>query len=270
MERPKKSFKNLIDTSTVDFGKTSKEYASRPGFPTSFYDRMEKICPFEGKQVLDIATGTGQIALEVASRGATIIGIDISTNQIENAKERAKNLGLEKSCQFNVSSAEDSKQPDSFFDIAFAGQCWHWFNAARAMAEIKRILKPGGYLVVCAFCYLPKRSAVAKRTEDLILKYNPQWQLSGWDGLFPQQVDQLVVDGGFDLTEQFCYDHMQNFSHSEWISRISTCNGVGSGNLSQDQLNSFFIDLKDMLLKEFPEEPMGIWHRIFAVVVRKL
>jgi SAM-dependent methyltransferase len=96
------------------------------------------------------------------------------------------------------------------------------------MKEIRRVLKPDGHLVVCAFCYLPKRSLVAKRTEDLILKYNPTWKLANWNGMFPEQgndfffffsffhpffshhffkffspsVDQLVIDGGFDFVEQ--------------------------------------------------------------------
>ena len=52
-------------------------------------------------------------------------------------------------------------------------------------------------------------------------------------------VDQLVVDGGFELVEQFSYDHQQFFSHEAWRGRIRTCNGVGSGTLSEEQTKQF-------------------------------
>jgi hypothetical protein len=60
--------------------------------------------------------------------------------------------------------------------------------------------------------------------------------MHGFDGLYPQQVDQLVVGAGFELVEQFCYDHLQPFSHRAWVGRMRTCNGVGSGKLSEEQV----------------------------------
>ena len=40
-------------------------------------------------------------------------------------------------------------------DLVTAGQCWHWFDQPRAIAEVIRLLKPGGQLVIANFDWLP-------------------------------------------------------------------------------------------------------------------
>lgn len=71
------------NASTVDFGRHSDDYASfRPGPPESFYRRIESLVSLRGTRALDLATGPGTIALELAARGCSVVGIDISPEQI--------------------------------------------------------------------------------------------------------------------------------------------------------------------------------------------
>ena len=118
------------------------------------------------------------------------------------------------------------------------------------------------------YCYLPGRSAVARRTEELVLRYNPGWTMAGATGLYPHQVDRLQ-EQGMRLVEQFCYDHIQPFTHEAWRGRMRTCNGVGSGALSDAQVSAFDADLAKLLAREFPAEPLMIEHRVWAVITRK-
>ena len=72
----------------VDFGRHSDDYAQqRPGFPLAFYDRLETLRPLRGARALDLGTGPGVVALELAARGARVVGLDISENQIRAADE---------------------------------------------------------------------------------------------------------------------------------------------------------------------------------------
>ena len=85
---------------------------------------------------------------------------------------------------------------------------------------------------------------------------------------FPDQIDALQV-GGLHLVEQFCKDHDEPFTHAGWRGRMRTCNGVGSGPLTPQQVGAFDRDLGALLGSEYPTEPLLIPHRIWATVLRK-
>ena len=105
--------------------------------------------------MLDLGTGPGVIALGLAARGATVVGLDISENQIRAARELAEARGLASAPRFEVASAEQSRQPDASFDLVTAGTCWHWFDQGRALAEVARVLAPGGLFAIVNYTYLP-------------------------------------------------------------------------------------------------------------------
>ena len=253
---------------SIDFGRRSRDYAThRPGFPASFYERLETLVPFAGVRALDLATGPGVVALELAARGATVHGIDIAAGQIELAQERARARGLADRASFEVCRAEEFDSPDASLDLVTAGQCWHWLDHAVLLPRLRRMLRPGGTMVAANFDYIAHRSPIAKRTEDLILQYNPAWHLAGKIGLYPERIDQLI-GGGFEFVEQVCYDHLQDFTHESWRGRIRTCNGVGSGGMTAEQVEEFDAALADLLRTEYPDEPLHIWHRVWMVVAQ--
>lgn len=258
----------MADNSSIDFGRRSDDYAAyRPGFPGSFYDRLERLVPLKGIDALDLGTGPGIVALELARRGASVTGIDRSANQVAAAAKAAAGAGLD-GTTFLVGPAEHTGLPDASFDLVTAGQCWVWFDHDAAIAEARRLLRPGGVLVVAHYCYLARCNPAAARTEALVLKHNPGWAMAGWTGIYPKHIDQMQ-QGGMELIEQFCYDHLQPFTHESWRGRMRTCNGVGSGVLTDQQVARFDAELGELLSREFPGEPLLIEHRVWAVVVRK-
>ena len=131
-----------------------------------------------------------------------------------------------------------------------------------------RVLQPGGLHVTAHYCYLPRRSAVAARTEELVLQHNPGWTMAGWSGIYEEQIE-LMPQQRMRLVEQFCYDHLQPFTHEQWRGRMRTCNGVGSGPLTDRQVDDFDRELAALLEREFPDEPLLIEHRVWAVITRK-
>ena len=253
----------------VDFGRRSEDYAKyRPGFPESFYDRVESFIALNDARAVDLGTGPGMVAIELAKRGATVTGVDISENQINAARDRAAQAGVADRCTFVVAPAETTTLPAGEFDLVTAGQCWGWFDEPQALREVNRLLRPGGWLVVGQYCYLPRLDDVARATERLVLQYNPDWTMADFDGLYPQRIDALL-GGGFQFVEQFCYDHHQPFTHEAWRGRIRTCNGVGSGSMSESHVEQFDAALAELLHNEFPREPLVIRHRVWVVIVRK-
>ncbi len=259
----------MYDPSIIDFGRRSDDYATfRPGFPDSFYDRLETHVTLSDTTAVDLGTGPGVVALALAQRGARVTGFDIADNQIAAARRRATELGLDHRAQFRVGPAENTQLPDESADLVIAGQCWGWFDHDRAMAEVVRLLRPGGTHVIAYFCYLPGRSAVAGRTEQLIVEHNPPWTMGGRVGIYEDHIEAMQVLG-MQLVEQFCYDHLQPFTHEQWRGRIRTSNGVGSGVMSDQQVDDFDRALAALLHAEFPDEPLMIEHRVWAVITRK-
>lgn len=257
-----------IGASEIDFGRHSGDYAEhRPGFPPSFYRRLDAISPLDGSRTLDLATGPGTIALELAARGCSVVGIDIAEGQVAAAQRVAREQNLSDQTRFEVANAQETGLEAGSFDLVTAGQCWHWFDSDAAMAEARRVLRPGGVLAIAHYSYLAEHSPVARDTEALILERNPAWSMAGWTGIFPELIDE-VIRGGFELVEQFCYQEMEDFSHARWRGRIRTCNGVGSGGLSPAEVQRFDEDLRRLLLAKYPD-PLQVEHRVWCVVARK-
>jgi SAM-dependent methyltransferase len=222
---------------------------------------------FDGARVLDLATGPGTVAFELARRGAVVTGVDIAEAQIDAARERSSELGLDEVTDFGVGRAEATGAGPESFDVVTSGQSWHWFDGPAVVREVRRVLRPGGTLAIIAYSYLSAHSDVAADTEALILSHNPGWTMAGWTGLFPRWVED-VVNGGMGFVEQFCWDYDELYTHEDWRGRVRTCNGVGSGGLTPEGVDAFDAAHAALLAERYPD-PVPIRHRLWCVVARR-
>ena len=253
----------------MDFGRYSDDYAAyRLGLPASFYARLDAITRLRNSRALDVATGPGTIALELGARGSSVVGIDTSEGQIFTAARIAEERNLENKVHFTVATAEYTGLEASSFDLVTAGQCWHWFDGDAVLAEVRRVLRPGGLLAIVYYSSLAEHSAVARDSEDLILEFNPSWTMSGSKGVFPRLIDD-VIRGGFWLVEQFCYDQGEEFSHTRWRGRMRTSSGMGAAGLARSEVQRFDEALGRLLKEKYPD-PMVVEHRLWCVVAKKL
>ncbi len=96
-----------------------------------------------GSTVLDVATGTGHVALAAARRFCVTTGIDFVPALVETAKARAATEGLD--IDFRTADAEDLPFEDGSFDFVMSAICV-MFTAdhARAARELARVCRPGG------------------------------------------------------------------------------------------------------------------------------
>ncbi|BDD11149.1 demethylmenaquinone methyltransferase [Fulvitalea axinellae] len=106
------------------------------------------------KTILDIATGTGDFALQ-AFRGAKpdkIIGADISAGMLEVGRQKVAKAGLSEKIEMRLGDSENLEFEDESFDaviVAFGVR--NFENLEKGLAEMRRVLKPGGQVIIIEF-----------------------------------------------------------------------------------------------------------------------
>ena len=116
-------------------------FAQRPGAPP-----FSALIPFdelEGKDVLEIGCGSGVHARLLAATGARLTAIDLTPTAVEMTRRRLELNGLEGTVL--EADAEALPLPDASFDFAWSwGVIHHSADTARVVAEVARVLRPGG------------------------------------------------------------------------------------------------------------------------------
>jgi SAM-dependent methyltransferase len=119
------------------------------GVHTALIDALE---PRQGEQWLDVATGTGAVALRAAKAGARVRGIDLSPELIEIARAKASRDGLE--VHFEPGDAEALPVDDAAFDVLCSAIGTQFAPDHNAVArELARVCRPGGRLGLA--CWSP-------------------------------------------------------------------------------------------------------------------
>jgi len=105
-----------------------------------------------GQRVLDIGCGTGALTLLAAARGARVKGIDVNAAMLEQAHRKARAAGLDSRIEFReMGVGELGGETGGDYDAVLSGLCFSELTEEEltfALRETRRILKPGGLLLV--------------------------------------------------------------------------------------------------------------------------
>jgi SAM-dependent methyltransferase len=251
----------------VDFGKTAADYGKhRAGFPDRLFDRLFAAgTVLRGNAVLDIGTGTGTLGRGFALRGCAVTGLDPSQPMLDEARRIDAEAGV--ATTYVTGRAEELPFGDATFDVVAAGQCWHWFDRARAALQALRVLKDGGRIVIAHFDWIPLPGNVVDATEHLIMRHNPQWKMNGGTGLHPRSLADVAIAGFTDL-ETFSFDLGVPYTHEAWRGRIRASAGVAAS-LPPEKVAEFDEDLARLLEREYPGDPLSVLHRVWVLSALK-
>jgi demethylmenaquinone methyltransferase/2-methoxy-6-polyprenyl-1,4-benzoquinol methylase/phosphoethanolamine N-methyltransferase len=148
-----------------------------------------------GSRVLDVGCGTGSLALKAKERvGSTgmVAGIDASPEMIEVALEKARRAGVE--IDFRLEVVEKLPFADQTFDTVLSSLMMHHLPddlKRQGLAEIRRVLKPGGSLVIVDF----------KRPETRLSRLLMPFMLHHSIPVGIQDLGALLADAGFESIE---------------------------------------------------------------------
>ena len=111
---------------------------------------VDLLIPKKPESILDIATGTGDLALALtATKASRIVGLDISAGMLSVGKDKVKVENLQNTIEMVIGDSEALTYDDNSFDaVTVAFGVRNFENLELGLSELFRVLKPGGTLVV--------------------------------------------------------------------------------------------------------------------------
>lgn len=127
---------------SLSFGSQAAAYErGRPSYPPAAVDWL--LSPDAGatvQDVLDLGAGTGKLTSRLVERGLNVVAVDPITELLDVLRTTLPDTPA------LLGTAEQIPLPDNSIDAVLVAQAWHWFDPERAVAEVVRVLRPGGRL----------------------------------------------------------------------------------------------------------------------------
>ena len=232
-----------------DWGRTSADYARyRDIYPDVFYRKIvaRGLC-VRGQTVLDLGTGTGVLPRNLYRYGANGWGWISRRNRLRRPG------GCQPSADRRSpiwSRRRRSCPPGGQRGRGDRLSVLLVFDAPRLTPKLARMLRPDGRLLLLYLAWLPQEDAIAAASEELVLRYSPNWSGAG-ETVHPITVPGCVLET-FEPVFHEEYRVDIPFTRESWHGRMRACRGVGAS-LSPEELASWESEHLKLLETAAPE-----------------
>jgi len=188
----------------------------RPGYPPELFDRVRSAFELPDRPAaVDLGAGTGKVARAVAALGWDVVAVEPGARMLDVLHAQARREGVE--VQTVKATAEATTLDAGRFDVALAGEAWHWFDAPEALAEIARIVRPGGGFAFFWNVVDESRSELVADERRLVLEHG----ISGNDvrkpGPLPETAAAIRAADGFDEPEFIQVRHVVAMTGASYL-----------------------------------------------------
>ncbi len=254
-----------IDPGTPDptarFAPHADAYArGRPGYPAALVPMLRSIGIGAGTVVADLGAGTGQSCEVLLATGARVIAVEPNAPMRAHAASR---FAHEPRFSVVAGRAEETTLADASIDHAAAMQALHWFELDEVRAELRRILRPGGRVVLVWNTRAPV-TPLMRELEAMIRRFAPTYDQLGHVGAAREaRVNAFFSDSGTSgcTHEQIAHVHaVDRAGFFDLLGSVSYLPARGSDG------HAALAAAADELLAAHPEQPIAI-HYVTDVYV---
>lgn len=223
-----------------------------------------------GQKILDIATGTGLVAIaaaKIVGSDGQVVGVDISKGMLEQAQRKVEAAGLQ-NVELQEIDAENLKLSDNSFDaILCSSAIVYLTDIPAALRNWHRFLKKGG--LVAFSCFAEKALTVSVMYRAVAQRYgiflpNPNEPLDT-----PEKCHKMLREAGFEdievVTEQFGFGNYISNAQSSWDRNLNSACGNPLLQLSPEKLEQckaeYIAELEALATEQ------GIWNDVTAQFV---
>lgn len=226
-ERRSQAAKAMFDQWALSYDSTIKaEFEKNSGIEYEKY--MEQLLSLlhvpEGGQVLDVATGTALVAVALAQRmgkDCRITGIDMNSAMLDQARHNVEQSGLGDVIALEMCPAEEMAFADASFDLVSCSLAIHHTNVPRVLAEMSRVLKPGGQLVIADFLAPPQWQTLAGRIGVPVFRFIKRFSADekeradiGYAAIYTRRRwERLLLQNGLETAE---FRHYPKAGVQQW------------------------------------------------------
>lgn len=206
----------MSEASEIWTGKASSYDRARPTPPPALLDLLTQLISLPHPAlVVDLGSGTGLSTAIWGERAQRVIGIEPNADMRQEAIRKAKGHPDAAHIEYRDGVADRTGLPDSCADIVTAAQSFHWMEPTATLAEIVRILRPGGLFAAYDYDWPPAISweidrlaqEVGRRFVGLVRERGLVQNLQMWSK--DKHLDRMRESGHFRLTREVLLHHIE-------------------------------------------------------------
>ena len=223
----------------------------RPSYPDALFEHIgDRLAIGAEPIVADLGAGTGKATLAMARLGWHVTAVEPGGPMLDALAARAARDGL--SVETRQAQAEATGLPDASFDLVTAAQAFHWFDKPRVVAEMARIVRPGGGVAVFWNARADDRSSFLAAYTDLVARYVPEEHVDRRDhGRRSTAPEDLAAGGWFIVDDRVEIAHELRFTPDEFIGYAFTASYIRLF-LTDDSAAQLRAELGNLLAEHAP------------------
>jgi SAM-dependent methyltransferase len=196
----------------ASFGAIASAYdAYRPGYPAALFDDLLRR---PVRDALDVGSGTGKVAVELARRGVRVRGVDPDPLMASVARQH----GL----QVDVTRFEDWEAAGRRFDLITCGHAWHWIDTSVGPEKAADLLRPGG-CIARFWNYHVVRPALLESFEAIYAELAPEAAVIGREPTGEEDApDPFAVHAAFTSAAGRTYRWRRRLTGAAWVGLVET------------------------------------------------
>jgi SAM-dependent methyltransferase len=203
------------------FGRTAREYElGRPGWPEELLDRVVAELGLEpSAQVLDLGAGTGKLTRELVPRFGRVVAVE------PDDAMRAVLEEVVPGAEARAGHGEAIPLEDESVDAVFSAEAFHWFAGEQSVAEIARVLRPRGALVI--FWNIPVEFAhLGDEAEAVIDEAFERGGVPGLPRVLSGEWKRPIEDGPFEELREAEVEREVLNTRDEWIANLLSVSSI--------------------------------------------